>query len=153
SYEPVGKFLRDRLAPEDLNLHGIEAYLRSLPPKELQDYLNRNPSYVFFQKLDRSALTYLGIPATDGRTIATDRRYFPKGALAFLSFDKPRFDPPDSLRVAEEGEPVSRFVLDQDIGGAITGGGRVDLFWGRGPEAKKFAGVMKTTGRLLYLVP
>jgi membrane-bound lytic murein transglycosylase A len=153
AYEPVGKFLRDLIPPEELNLHGIEAYLRTLPREALQGYLNKNPSYVFFQKLDRSAVTYLGVPATDGRTIATDRRYFPKGALGFIEFSRPRFDPPDSLKVAVEGDPVGRFVLDQDIGGAITGGGRVDLFWGRGAEAKKYAGVMKAPGTLRYLVP
>jgi membrane-bound lytic murein transglycosylase A len=55
--------------------------------------------------------------------------------------------------VPSSSEPIGRFVLDQDIGGAITGGGRLDLFWGRGVEAKRYAGAMKTTGRLYYLGP
>lgn len=151
-YEPIGKFLRTEIPAERLNMHTIEAHLRKLPPDRLQQLLNRNPSYVFFKPLDQSALTFLGVPATDGRTIATDRRYFPKGALAFLQFEKPRFDAADS-EVPVAWEPTGRFVLDQDIGGAITGGGRVDLFWGRGDEAKRYAGAMKARGRLYYLVP
>lgn len=151
-YEQLSKYLKDKIPLEQMNMHTIEIFLRSLPPGELQKYLNLNPSYVFFQPLDQSALTYMGVPATDGRTIATDPKFFPKGALAFLMFDKPRFDDPASP-LPSASEPSSRFVLDQDIGGAITGGGRLDLFWGRGEEAKRFAGAMKARGRLYYLVP
>ena len=48
---------------------------------------------------------------------------------------------------------VSRFVLDQDSGGAITGTDHVDLFWGRGDEAKKVAGVLQDKARIVFLVP
>lgn len=151
-YESISKYLRGVIPPEQMNLHTIEAYLRKLPREEMQRILNLNPSYVFFKPLEESALTYLGVPATDGRTIATDAGFFPKGALAFLSFEKPRFTAPGEL-VPAGGEPVARFVLDQDIGGDIRGPGRVDLFWGRGMEAKLYAGAMKNRGRLYYLVP
>ncbi|CAM6054206.1 unnamed protein product [Sphagnum tenellum] len=40
-----------------------------------------------------------------------------------------------------------------DIGGAIQGGGRVDLFWGAGEQSKRYSGVMKARGALYYLVP
>lgn len=151
-YEPVGRQFKKIIPPEQLNLHTIEAQLRKLPQDELQKILNSNPSYVFFRKLDQSALTSMGVPATDGRTIATDAKYFPKGALAFLIFDKPEFDQPEDLQAARF-TPTSRFVLDQDIGGAIQGGGRLDLFWGRGSEAKHYAGVIKHSGKLYYLTP
>ncbi|OFY98895.1 MAG: hypothetical protein A2Z97_05440 [Bdellovibrionales bacterium GWB1_52_6] len=151
-YDSLGNHLRAFIPAEQLNLHTIEAYLRKLSAVEIQDYLNRNASYVFFKSTAQTALTFLGVPATDGRTIATDRKYFPKGALAFILFPKPVFESPDQL-VPTRTEETSRFVLDQDIGGAITGGGRVDLFWGRGAEAKHYAGVMKYPGRLYYLAP
>ena len=152
-YEALGKFLRDQIPLENLNLHTIEAYVRQLPAARMQEYFNRNPSYVFFQILESSALTYLGLPATDGRTVATDAKYFPKGGLAFLAFDKPRFDGPTSVTPLPEAEKTGRFVLDQDIGGAITGPGRLDLFWGRGADAKRYAGVIKNPGHLYYLTP
>jgi membrane-bound lytic murein transglycosylase A len=95
----------------------------------------------------------LGNEVFAGRTIATDVRYFPKGALAFLQFRRPVF----SAAVGDEvsnWQEVSRFVFDQDTGGAIRGGGRADLFWGSGAEAKRFAGVIKDDrARLYYLVP
>jgi membrane-bound lytic murein transglycosylase A len=151
-YESLSKFLKPYIPMEQMNLHTIEAYLRKLSKEELQSFLNMNPSYVFFQTSSESAVTYLGVPATDGRTVATDQRYFPKGALGFLQFEKPVFESPDAL-LPVKAERVGRFVLDQDIGGAITGGGRLDLFWGRGAEAKRYAGAMKTSGRLYYLAP
>lgn len=147
-YQSIGNFLRDVIPPSNMSMPSIEAYLRSLlylgGRQALQGVLNLNPSYVFFRLSPESAVTYLGIPATDGRTIATDPRFFPKGALAFLLSPKPSQGP---------GESVSRFVLDQDTGGAIRGGGRVDLFWGKGFDAQLHSGVIQQHGRLYYLAP
>lgn len=152
TYESIGKFLRHRIPSEQMNLPGIEAVLKSLPTLEQQKVLSMNPSYVFFEETHESSLTKMGIPATDGRTIATDGKYFPKGGLAFLTFEKPVFASDDAVQPSGS-EKVGRFVLDQDVGGAITGGGRADLFWGRGKDAKRYAGVIKGKGTLHYLVP
>ncbi|OFZ19189.1 MAG: hypothetical protein A2X94_11225 [Bdellovibrionales bacterium GWB1_55_8] len=152
SYQSLSQFLKGKIPSKDMNLHTIEAFLRSLPRKDMQHYLNLNPSYVFFRESEESALTAMGVPATNGRTIATDPRYFPKGALAFLIFEKPVFSEASRL-IPTAYEPSARFVLDQDIGGAILGPGRLDLFWGRGAEAKLHAGAMKNPGRLYYLAP
>ncbi|MEW6057605.1 MAG: MltA domain-containing protein [Bdellovibrionota bacterium] len=154
-YHSIGKFLKEKIPADQLTLHSIERYLRGLPVAEMRKILYQNPSYVFFHLLEgdaKGALTYLGVPATAGRTIATDPKYFPKGALAFLVSTKPKFDSIEST-TPSSWEPLARFVLDQDIGGAIVGGGRVDLFWGRGAEAKQYAGVMKQSGKLYYLAP
>ncbi|MEK6578132.1 MAG: MltA domain-containing protein [Bdellovibrionota bacterium] len=151
-YEGIGKFVKQYLPPEQVNMHTIEAFLRRTPKEAMQRFMNLNPSYVFFKKTKETALTSLGVEATDGRTIATDKKFFPKGAIAFLSFEKPVFTSKVAL-LPERVENTARFVLDQDIGGAITGGGRVDLFWGRGEEAKLYAGSMKNQGRLYYLAP
>ena len=151
-YEAVGKYLTSVIPLEKMTLHSIEHYLRTLTQDEIQKYLNKNPSYVFFQEIKTEPITYLGTPVIAGRTIATDTRFFPKGALAYLEFKKPVFmNPSDTEAVA--WEPSSRFVLDQDKGGAIQGGGRVDLFWGAGEPAKQSAGVIKEKGRLYYLAP
>ena len=48
---------------------------------------------------------------------------------------------------------MSRFVLNQDTGGAIRGAGRVDVFWGRGTDAELAASEMKQLGDLYFLVP
>ena len=151
-YRSLGNFLLDTIPREEMTLQSIEAHLAGLTPSRRQALFDKNPSYVFFKKLVENAVTFMGVPATAGRTVATDRRFFPKGALALLAFDKPVFASSTDTR-PHFHRPVSRLVLDQDVGGAIKGGGRLDLFWGRGREAKQHAGVVNGPGRLFYLAP
>lgn len=153
-YEPIGKFLKDRIAPMPVTMQRIEALARTMSPQEKAELFEKNPSYVFFTKSKQRALTSLGVPATPGRTIAADPKFAPKGALALVTFSKPIFtETANHETVESKGPRVSRFVLDQDSGGAITGTDHIDLFWGRGDEAKKVAGVLQDQARILYLVP
>lgn len=151
-YEAIGKYLLDVIPKEEMSLQKIESHLKTLTDEELHQILDKNPSYVFFQKLNSAPITYMGAEVINGRTIATDFRLFPKGALAFLSYEKPIFENKQSTEPTS-WQPSSRFVIDQDTGGAIRGAGRVDLFWGSGPRAKQAAGVMKNPGHLYYLFP
>lgn len=151
-YVPIGKFMLDKIPKEKMTAHSIEAYLRSLPAAQARIIMQKNPSYVFFRPVDKAGLSFLGTEVVNGRTIATDPTYFPKGVLAFLEFNKPIFAK-DGDTEPTEWRATSRFVLDQDTGGAIRGPSRVDLFWGRGPAAKQSAGVIKNKGRLVYFVP
>jgi membrane-bound lytic murein transglycosylase A len=49
-------------------------------------------------------------------------------------------------------EPFTRFVLNQDTGGAIKGPGRVDIFFGQGPDAELTAGNLQHEGELYFLL-
>jgi membrane-bound lytic murein transglycosylase A len=151
-YHAIGKFLTEAIPLEKMSLFSIESHLKALPIPDAHAVMNKNPSYVFFDTLDGSPKTSLGNSVFPGRTIATDSRYFPKGALAFLQFKKPVFESPEATE-PNRWESVSRFVFDQDTGGAIRGGGRADLFWGSGVEAKRYAGYIKDPATLFYLVP
>jgi len=152
AYFPIGKFLTEHIPLEEMSMQRIRSHLKTLPFKEQQTILNKNPSYVFFKKLDGKAITYAGMEVEDGRTIATDLHLFPKGALAFLDIEEPVFDS-EAATVASVWERKPRLVFDQDTGGAIKGSGRVDLFYGEGDPAAQKAGVMKQKGKLFYLVP
>lgn len=146
AYKALGAFLTAIIPLSEMSLDRIETYLRTLNDDELRSNLNKNPSYIFFEISKHNALTSSGVPATSGRTIATDKKYFPRGALAYLEFQKSQEDSAKDLN-------VGRIVVDQDSGGAILGTGRVDLFWGRGDEAKLKAGRLKSPGHLFYFVP
>ena len=146
----LGPYLKETLAKGKgpLNLHTMEAYLRSLPVDEMRQILEKNPRYVFFQPRRGSGpSTSLGLPATDGRTLASDPNVYPKGALGFLVTEQPRMNGTD----VESWYTLTRFVLDQDTGSGIIGA-HVDLYWGRGADAGRIAGVMKQRGRLYYLL-
>jgi membrane-bound lytic murein transglycosylase A len=144
-YEAIGRTLREAMAPTKPTYPNLVQYLRELPRAEQQEIFNRNPSYVFFRKSDKNAVTAIGVPATAGRTIATDHAFFPPGALGFLDFS--------ATHLPGETRLPSRLVLNQDVGGAIKGPGRVDLFFGRGEEAGLAAGIVQNRGRLLFLLP
>jgi len=90
----------------------------------------------------------LGVPVTAERSIATDKSLMPPGAIALIQTQLPILNANKFL----EQRPVSRFVLDQDTGGAIIGAGRVDIFMGTGKEAGDRAGLVNATGQLYYLL-
>lgn len=148
-YKSIGKHLIDTgaLTKEAMSMQAIREYLRS-HPDTMNDILDQNPSYVFF-RLDRGpSLGNIGVPLTPGRSIATDSRLFPRGALAFIAAQKPVIE----NNAIREWVPFSRFVLNQDTGGAIKGPGRVDVFFGQGAEAELTAGNLQHEGELYFLV-
>jgi membrane-bound lytic murein transglycosylase A len=151
-FDAISKYLLDVIPREKMSMQAIDGYLRRLPEDEMRKILNKNPSYIFFQKLEGKPVTSLGAEVVDGRTIATDQDFFPKGALAYMEFPKPVFADGTSIEPVR-WELTSRFVLDQDTGSAIRGPYRVDLYWGSGKEVARYAGVMKEMGRLYYMVP
>jgi membrane-bound lytic murein transglycosylase A len=91
----------------------------------------------------------LDVPITPGRSIATDSRLFPKGALAFIFTQKPVLDPAGQLI---GWTPFLRFVLNQDTGGAIRGPQRVDLYFGTGDSAEASGGYMNSPGKLYFVL-
>jgi membrane-bound lytic murein transglycosylase A len=118
-------------------------------PALVKEILNYNPSYVFFRTLEDGPLGNIGVPLTPGRSIALDSKLFPKGALGFISSQKPVVDETGAIT---EWSKFSRFVINQDTGGAIRGAGRADVFWGSGPYAEIAAGHMKHEGELYLLI-
>jgi membrane-bound lytic murein transglycosylase A len=150
AYRSIGRLLIDsgKATRENLSMQGIKKYLRE-HPEEAREILNYNESYVFFRRVEEGPVGSIGVALTGGRSIATDQTIFPRGALAFVKTRKPVIGPGGDIR---SWVPFSRFVLNQDTGGAITGPGRVDLFCGRGNEAEITAGHLKEEGDLYFLV-
>jgi membrane-bound lytic murein transglycosylase A len=149
-YVSMGKVLGEEgaLPPDQLSLEGIRNYFKK-DPVMMRAYLNRNRRYIFFEECRGEVSGSEGVPLTPARSIATDKRVFPGGGLAFIAGWKAF---PGS-HTDERGRTVrGRFVLDQDTGDAMRGPGRVDVFWGTGKEAEEIAGRFKQTGRLYYLL-
>ncbi|AGC49233.1 transglycosylase [Myxococcus stipitatus DSM 14675] len=149
-YRSIGSLLiqEGAIPKEQMSMQALRAWLAANPTQR-DRVLDHNESYVFFRFLPGAAVGSLGREVTPGRSIATDARLFPKGGLAFIQTDHP-------VKMADgsvQWKPLARFMFNQDTGGAIRGAGRVDVFWGRGPEAELAAGMMKQKGRLFFLVP
>ena len=149
-YRSIGKLLIDeeKISVAEMSMQKIREYLNN-HPEEIDTVLNYNPSYVFFIIEPNGPLGNINVKLTPGRSIALDRRIFPSAALAFIETEKPLIDDAGQIH---SWQRFSRFVLNQDTGGAIKGPGRADLFWGNGPYAEIAAGHLKHTGELYFLV-
>ena len=149
-YRSIGRLLieEQKIPKEEMSMQKIRSYLQA-HPEEMAPVLNHNPSYVFFKLEPEGPLGYLSVLLTPGRSIALDRRLFPPAALAYIQTKKPVVNGAGQI---DSWADCSRFVLNQDTGGAIRGPGRADLFWGNGPYAEIAAGHLAHTGRLYFLI-
>lgn len=151
-YKSLGRLMIDQgmLDKDHASMQDIQAYLRA-HPDETGPLLDQNPSYTFFRlETGDGPFGNIRVALTPGRSIATDATVFPKGAPCLIATEQPAFLPDGRF-----GGFIHfvRFAFNQDTGGAITGPGRVDLFFGGGPEAERSAGMMKRDGSLWFLVP
>lgn len=142
NYASLGKALVDakELPKDGVNLAAIRAWAKKNPAK-VAEFLNKNDSFVFFQAIDGNPHGSLNVPVTGNRSIATDKRLFPRGAITWA----------DGRTGTEYGAELGRFLFDQDTGGAIRTAGRADVYLGVGDEAERLAGATRQEGQLYYL--
>lgn len=150
NYQSIGKALIDdgELPSSGVTMPTILEYFEK-DPKKLDVYIPRDPSFVFFQENKGApARGSIQVGLSAERSIATDKSLMPPGALALIRGHFPFATDSGDLK----HRTVSRYVLDQDAGGAIKGAGRVDYFLGTGKIAGDRAGVTVTNGQLYYLL-
>ncbi len=149
-YRSIGRYMIEKgfLTREEMSMQAIRKYLTD-HPEVVEEVLSHNPSYVFFEEVGNGPLGSLGVLLTGGRSVALDPKVYPRGALGFISCQKPVANAQGEIT---GWTPFSRFVLNQDSGGAIRGAGRADIFWGSGPYAELAAGHLKHEGELYFLI-
>lgn len=110
-------------------------------PQELDYYIRQNERFVFFQEYAGSdwPAGSLGFRVQDERSLATDKKIFPRGGVVLASTELP------------DGTPFRQLMLDQDTGGAIRAPGRADIYFGIGSAAEQVSGQQAAEGRLFYL--
>ena len=147
-YVPIGRVLADRgqIPLAQVSLATIRTWLEQ-HPAQAAEVMAQNPSYVFFREVndlqpDEGPPGALGVPLVPGRSIAVDRAFIPLGAPVFIATTDPL-----------TGTPLQRLMLAQDIGGAIKGPTRADIFFGWGHAAGQRAGEMRAHGREYLLLP
>ena len=146
-YTPIGRILADQHAiPADqVTMQTIRAWLDA-HPAEARATMDRNESYVFFRAVPDADPTLgptgaLGLSLTAGRSAAVDRSVVPLGSPVYVSSTIP------------DGRLWQHLVLAQDLGSAIQGQARIDIFMGAGPTAADWAGRMHQPGELFLLLP
>lgn len=126
--------------------------LRALEPEREKAWTALNPRYVYFREAAGSGGPWgaLGVELVAGRSIAVDRARVPLGLAGFLTSRRPVADEEGNLRGVAD---MRRFVFTHDVGSAIRGPVRVDVFWGAGPRASAEAHNMLYPGKLYIFVP
>ena len=148
AYVPIGKILVDQgdIPADQLSMQTIHAWLTAHPDRATA-LMDQNPSYVFFRIVtnigaDQGPPGQLGVALTPGRSLAVDREVVPLGAPMWMASS----DPLDQ-------SSVNRLMLAQDVGSAINGPLRADVFYGAGAEAANRAGRARQGGTLYLLLP
>lgn len=152
-YSSIGRMLvmDGKIPEEELTLSTLISYFAQ-HPGELDSYLKKNDRYVFFKKVDYATPHgSIGVPVTPMRSIATDKKVFPAGGLAFAVIESKRPKKTGWFQKKKEVEK-SFFVLDQDTGSAIQTPARADVYFGIGDQAMHEAGNLNTFGQVYYLL-
>jgi membrane-bound lytic murein transglycosylase A len=147
-YVPVGRLLIEsgEIPREKMSMAAIRDWMIAHP--EAGVVLRReNQSYVFFRALpdaapDSGPIGSEGTALTPHRSLAVDRRFVPLGIPIWF----------DAAQRYTQGQ-IRGLVVAQDVGGAVKGPVRGDLFWGSGDQAAAAAGSMNARGRYYLLVP
>lgn len=151
-YKSVGRWLLDTGRVQGTVTMSIIRAWAQMHPSEVPEMLAANPRVVFFSAaLDtqpqRGPNGALGVPLTALRSIAVDKRAIALGLPVWLSTSQPY----DGKVAAPQA--LNRLVFAQDVGSAITGVVRADLFTGTGETAGELAGRMQWPGKMWVLLP
>jgi membrane-bound lytic murein transglycosylase A len=149
-YTSVGKHLIEAgmFHPENMSLKALAGWLKQ-DRKRGEDVMWKNQSYVFFRELTgteaEGAMGVLGIPLQPGRSLAVDTAYNAIGLPVYVSAPE--------LTHATSSGGFQRLMIAHDVGSAIKGPERGDIFFGSGDKAGKTAGVTKHPGHFFVLEP
>jgi membrane-bound lytic murein transglycosylase A len=149
-YTSIGKVLAERgeARPKDLTMDGLKSWLRADAARG-RALMQENASYVFFRELPAAEardgpIGAEGVPLTSGRSLAVDAAYHKLGTPIFVA--APNLKTPD-------GKSFRRLMIAQDVGSAIRGKERGDIFFGSGADAGAIAGRTKEKARFYILLP
>lgn len=150
-YTSIGRYLIDKgwFPADRMSMQALKVWLRNNPDK-MRDVLWQNRSYVFFRELQgeqaESAMGVLEIPLTPGRSLAVDTRYHAIGTPVYVAA-------PDITHLTADKRPWQRLMIAQDVGSAIRGPERGDIYCGSGTKAGRCAGITKHAGTFYVLLP
>ncbi len=126
------------------SMERIKAWTVGKDATTVQAVLNTNPSFVFFKWLtlpaEHGPVGAYNVPLSAMRSVAVDTAFTPLGTPLWLD-------------TTTANGALQQLMLAQDVGSAIKGAARVDIFAGTGEEAGKLASAQKYPSRVWLLWP
>lgn len=137
--------------------NGAQRKFLRLHPDKLEEIFSQCPSYVYFKFSDTPPMGAGSVVLTGGRSLATDIKLYEfKGLLTFIesqrAVENGNYDMEEEDRTKIPFQAFSRFFVDQDTGGAITGKGRADLYFGLTDYAQYAANFQAEKGNMYFLL-
>lgn len=136
-----------------MTLQSLCEWLRA-HPAEAREFMHRNRSYVFFRTLHPgeadAAHGVLETPLHPLRSLAVDTRFHALGAPVFVH--APGLEAPSNV-IGERAGGFARLMFAHDVGSAIRGRDRGDIFYGAGAIAGERAGRTNHVATLHPLLP
>lgn len=148
-YTAIGAVLVEMgvMKKEDATWPAIRDWLKR-NPQQARDVMRKNERYIFFKDTkSQTAAGAEGVPLTAQRSLAVDTTLTPFGTPVWIDTVRPVARKPGAT------EPYRRLMIAQDVGAAIKGPARGDVFFGSGVQAADWAGRMNSAGRAIVLVP
>ena len=149
-YTSIGRYLIEKglLAADKVSLGSLSKWLKA-DPERGKKVMWQNASYVFFRELQgaeaNAAKGAMNSPLTAGRSLAVDTAYHVLGCPIFVTGS-------DMTHVDKSGS-FQRLMIAQDVGSAIKGPERGDIYFGSGDAAGRLAGSTKHAGKFIVLLP
>lgn len=149
-YTSIGKVLiaDGQLTAEEMSLKSLKGWLKA-DKDRAKPVMSKNKSYVFFKELSgrdaKAPMGVMNIPLQTGRSLAVDTTYYAIGTPIYV-------DAPRITHAAKSGV-FRRLMVAHDVGSAIKGTERGDIYFGSGSAAGRLAGVTKQPGHLYALLP
>ncbi|MGQ0455893.1 MAG: murein transglycosylase A [Hyphomicrobium sp.] len=153
-YTSIGRHLieKSEIKPDDMSLKSLSAWLKA-DRKRAEPVMWANQSYVFFRELKGAeaggAMGALNIQLQVGRSLAVDTAFHAIGTPIYVS--SPSLKHASKSAASQDG--FNRLMIAQDVGSAIKGPERGDIYFGSGDQAGRVAGVTKHPGRFFALLP
>lgn len=151
-YTAIGKDLIERgaIRREQMSAQAIKQWLKD-NPKAGRELMWTNKSYIFFREIAGMGeadgpIGAQGVNLTEQRSLAVDAAYYRLGTPIFVVAD-------DLRTPKAPGSGFRRLMIAQDVGSAIKGVQRGDIFWGSGAQAGEIAGHTKHRGTFYVLLP
>ena len=150
-YTSIGRVLIDKgdIPVERMSLQALSGWLKANAEKA-REVMWANKSFVFFREhADAAATDPQGvhdIMLTPGRSLAVDPSYHAIGVPIYVAA-------PEIKHIGRQRSGFQRLMIAQDVGSAIKGPERGDIYVGSGEVAGKIAGTTKHPGTFYVLLP
>ena len=139
-FVPIGRVMREQGILDDrrTSAQGISDWLADHAGDQAEALMDQDPRYVFFRLQPddgRPPQGAAGVSLPPGRAVAADPTFHAMGELLWIDAADPR------LEGGVKG--YHRIVAALDVGSAIKGPVRADLYLGLGAEAGREAGLVR----------